>query len=86
MMIKHKDALSFDIGEQSVKLYYNKQCIVFNSFNCPSRHKFNQFKTVIQNSPKKRYDNINDVYGLATRFSVRAVGGRYITIHKNIAF
>lgn len=85
-MIRNKETLSFDISDSSVKLIYNKQVIVFNQYNCPSRHKFNRFKQTIANSPKARYDNINDIIGLATRHQIRGTHGSYMTVHKNIAF
>jgi len=86
-MIRNKENLSFVIDDNSVKLIYNKQVVIFNTYSCASRHKFNKFKQTIQNSPKNKYNTINDVYGLANRFEVRGSGGRLdMIIHKNIAY
>lgn len=86
-MIRNKDNLSFIISDNSVKLIYNKQVVVFNTYNCPSRHKFNKFRQIIQNSPKNRYNTVNDVYGLAAKFEVRGCGGRLdVIFHKHIAY
>lgn len=85
--MKYKTNITFYIQDNSVRLYYNKQCVVFNTYNCESRHKFNRFKETIANSPKKDFDNINDIYRLARICEVRGTGGRYdITIHKNVAY
>lgn len=81
-----KEHLSFDPQKNSVKLFYNKQIVVFNAYNCPSRHKFNMFKQRIVNSSPAELDNINDIYGLANRFEVRGTGGESYTIHKTIAY
>lgn len=83
-MIKRND-LTFEIQKTSVRLYYNKQCIVFNQYNTPSYHNFDKFKKKIQNSRGESYGNLNDVFELARVCNVRACGSD-ITITKNIAF
>lgn len=67
-------------------MLYNNQCIVFNTYNCASRHKFIRFKTILANSSKDRYDNINDIYRLARVYEVHGTAGVRFTVHKNIAY
>lgn len=85
-MIRNKEHLIFDIQEDKVRMTYNNQVIVFNRFNCTSRHKFSDFTTILSNSPKNRYDNLNDVFNLANRYEVRAVSGVSLTVHKRVAY
>ena len=85
-MIRNKEQVVFEIKDTSVKMLYNNQCIVFNTFNCSSRHKFNRFKTTLANSSKNRYDNINDIYRLARICEVRGTYGEKFVVHKNIAY
>lgn len=87
--MRHKQAMTFEIQDSSVKLYYNKQCIVFNSYNAYSRQSFNRFRKTLTNSPKDRYDNLNDVFRLARVCNIKATSGGYgveMTVHKNIAY
>lgn len=85
-MIRNKEKMVFEIKENSVKMLYNNQCIVFNTYNCASRHKFNRFKTTIANSNKDSYADINAVYRLARVCEARGTYGEKFTVHKNIAF
>jgi len=85
-MIRNKETLSFEIKDNSVRLIYNQQHIVFNTYNCPSRHKFNQFKNTIANSSKDRYADINSIYRLARLCEVKGIAGTNYTLHKNIAY
>ena len=88
-MIRNKDQFSFIINEPSVhviKRYNQEHCLTFSVYNAQSRHKFNHFKQALAKSPRQKYDNINDLYGLAIRHQIRGSGGHYVTVHKNIAF
>lgn len=88
-MIRNKEQFRFEISETSVRVikqHNQEHCLTFNIYNAQSRHKFRHFTEALAKSPKKKYDNFNDIYGLALRHQVRGCGGHYITVHKNIAF
>lgn len=88
-MIRNKEQFSFVISETSVqviKRHNQEHCLTFNIYNAQSRHKFNNFREALAKSPKGKYDNFNDLYGLAIRHQIRGSGGHYVTVHKNIAF
>ncbi len=88
-MIRNKEQFTFVINERSVhviKRHNQEHCLSFNIYNAQSRHKFNHFKETLAKSPKGKYDNFNDIYGLAISHNIRGSGGHYITVHKNIAF
>lgn len=85
-MIRNKQHLTYIINQDSVKIKYRSQVVVFNSFDCVSHHKFKKFRNVIANSPKDRYDNLNDVFRLANSYQVRSCAGHSFIIHKNIAY
>lgn len=85
-----KTNFSYVINEESVVVWNHQssfeQYISFNCFSLQSRKKFNKFKQEIANSTPEQYDNINDIYGLANRFEIRATGGHRPTIIDRIAF
>ncbi len=85
-----KTNYSYVIKEESVTVWNHQakmeQYISFNCFSLQSRKKFNKFKLEIANSLPEEYDNINDIYGLATRFDIRATGGHRPTFIDTIAF
>jgi hypothetical protein len=88
-MIRNKEQFSFVISETSVqviKRHNQEPCLSFNVYNAQSRHKFNNFRETLAKSPKNKYDNFNDLYGLAIRHQIRGSSGHRITIHKNIAY
>lgn len=89
MMIQ-KANFSYVFREESVLVFKNsdqlKQTISFNCYSLQSRKKFYQFREALQNSGKKEYDNLNDIYGLAREFDIRASGGHRPTFAENIAF
>lgn len=88
-MIRNKEQFSFIINETSVhviKRHNQEHVLTFNVYNAQSRHKFKHFRETLAKSPKNKYDNFNDLYGLAIRHQIRGSGGHYITVHKNIAF
>lgn len=85
-MIRNKRQLSFQIEDSSVKLIYNSQMIVFNSYGASSRHKFERFRNAIVNSPKSQYGDIDSVYRLARICEIRGSAGYDYTVHKNIAY
>lgn len=50
------------------------QAASFNVFSLQSRKKFKDFKVELANSKTKEFDCYNDIYGLATKYGVRATG------------
>jgi hypothetical protein len=89
-MIMQKTNFSFYFKEESVTVWQCKsnlnQFLSFNCYSLQSRKKFYKFKDELANSTPSQYNNINDIYGLARRFDIRASNGHKPTIIKTIAF
>lgn len=88
-MIRNKEQFSFVINDTSIYVIERRNqshCLTFSIYDSPSRHKFNHFKNALASSPRKKYDNVNDIYGLAFEYNLKGSRGYNITIHKNIAF
>lgn len=89
-MVIQKNNYSYAIKEESITIWKHnhslKQYISFNCFSLQSRVKFNQFKKTIVESNIKEYDNINDIYGLARKYEIRATNGRKPKIIGKVAF
>lgn len=51
------------------------QATSFNVFSLQSRKKFKDFRKELMESLPHEFDNYNDIYGLATKYGVRATGG-----------
>ena len=62
------------------------QYLSFNCYSLQSRKRFYKFSKILQESEPNEYDNINDIYGLAQRFEVRATNGHKPTFIETIAF
>jgi hypothetical protein len=61
--------------------------ISFNCYSMQSRKRFKDFKKELLESDPAEYDNVNDIYGLASKHGVRATGGhKPMDFGGNIAF
>lgn len=89
MMIK-KTNFSYVFKEESVTVFNHnsklEQYVSFNCYSLQSRRKFYKFQKTLKESGPKEYDNINDIYGLAREYEIRATNGHKPTIIDTIAF
>lgn len=60
--------------------------ISFNCYSLQSRKKFKKFTQVLLESQESEYSNLNDIYGLARRYGIRASAGYRPTVIDTIAF
>ncbi len=85
-----RDNFTYYFKEESVTLEIpGKRITSYVSFNCyslQSRKKFKDFKQELAQSGPREYNNINDIYGLATRHGIRATNGSKPTITDTLAF
>ncbi len=58
----------------------------FNCYQLHSRQKFKQFKQVLIDSGPNEYNSVNDIYGLAREYEIRASNGYKPTVIDTIAF
>lgn len=80
MLMIQKTNFSYVLKDESVTVFRtqntpNRQYISFNCYQLQSRRKFYKFKDTIQNSGPEEYNDINDIYGLARRFELKATNG-----------
>lgn len=91
-MIVNKGNFAYYIRDESVTLVIphtpplGDSYISFNCFSLQNRRKFHRFAKVIVESGPKEFNNINDIYGLARKFEIRATAGHKPTFVGTIAF
>jgi hypothetical protein len=91
MVLVRKSKFSYVINDESITVFQNEnnigQYISFNCYQLHSRANFYKFKREIQSSTPDKYDTINDIYGLAMKYELRATGGhKPIIVEDKIAF
>lgn len=91
MMMVQKDNLRYYFKDESVTMVvpgkvHGDQYVSFNCFSLQSRKKFHKFSKTIAESSRAEYDSIDEVYGLARHFDIRASHGHKPTVVGNIAF
>lgn len=81
-----KNELTFYFKKESVVMEYHNQFISFNCYAMQSHKKFKDFKTELSESKPKEFNNLNDIYGLASKHGIRASAGHKPTMTDTIAF
>lgn len=92
MQMIQKSKLNYYFKDESVTLEVvssgrlGNTYVSFNCYSLQSRTKFKQFRQTLIDSEPKEYNSINDAYGLARQYDIRATNGHRPTIIDTIAF
>lgn len=87
-----KNNFSYVFKNESVTLIipHSKQLgdtyVSFNCYSLQSRKKFYKFSRTLQESKPTEYDCLNEIYGLARQYEIRASNGHRPTFVETIAF
>lgn len=84
-MIEHGD-VKYYFAQRSVTVDYRGQYISFNTYSSNKKKNFKRFCRTLNKSSDGQYQSINDIYGLARRYSLIGVAGKKPIIVGNIAF
>lgn len=83
--IKRND-LTYFIRKESVTVQYRSQFISFNSYDMQNKQRFTKFVDTIVTSKPGEIGCVNDLYGLAREFEIKASAGHNPNPQMRIVF